>query len=128
MNLRDEPDLAYRGITPTVEKIEGNPWACEGAGDFPKITRADQVQYSPCMCVDIYRTKRSNTFLLVPRGANLSVVPHEILTSLGQLVCLSTRDLSEPLLRPDSTEINSELANQGVFSSAGLVPRPCWPS
>ena len=65
------------------------------------------------MCADIYRTNKSNTFLLVPRGANLGVVPDEILTDLGQPEFLNTRDLSEPLLRPDAAEINSELVSQG---------------
>ena len=65
------------------------------------------------MCADIYRTNKSNTFLLVPRGANLGVVPDEILTDLGQPEFLNTRDLSEPLLRPDVAEINCELESQG---------------
>jgi uncharacterized protein YcgL (UPF0745 family) len=42
------------------------------------------------MCADIYRTKRSDTFLLVPKGANLGAVPHEILTDLGQPEFLAT--------------------------------------
>jgi len=71
------------------------------------------------MCADIYRTKRSDTFLLVPRGANLGVVPDEILTDLGQPEFLTTRDLSEPLLRPDMAEINCELASQGFSVRQG---------
>jgi len=65
------------------------------------------------MCADIYRTNNANTFLLVPRGANLGAVPSEILTDLGQPIFLTTRDLSDPLLRPDTAEINSDLASQG---------------
>ena len=65
------------------------------------------------MRADIYRTKRSDTFLLVPQGADVRVVPREILTDSGQPVFLSTRDLNDPLLRPDISEINSELASQG---------------
>jgi len=65
------------------------------------------------MCADIYRTQTANTFLLVPRGAALDTVPAEILTGLGRAVFLNTRDVSDPLLRPDASEINSDLASRG---------------
>jgi uncharacterized protein YcgL (UPF0745 family) len=65
------------------------------------------------MCADIYRTQTANTFLLVPRGAALDTVPDEILTGLGRAVLLNTRDVSDPLLRADASEINSDLASHG---------------
>jgi len=66
------------------------------------------------MNADIYRTRAANAFLLVPQGSTLEHVPQEILIRVGPLaVFLNTRDLSEPLLRRDASEIKFELASQG---------------
>jgi|SRR5579862_1347726 len=95
------------------------PMRCKDDWGFPHVTRSAQVRYSHCMCADIYRTKDSNTFLLVPRGANLGAVPEAILNGLGHPVFLTTRDLNEPLLRSDTAAINSELASQGFSVREG---------
>jgi uncharacterized protein YcgL (UPF0745 family) len=65
------------------------------------------------MCADIYRTDRSNIFLLVPQGANLETLPPEAVGGLGQLLFMKTRDLNDPLLSVDTTAINAELDRQG---------------
>jgi uncharacterized protein YcgL (UPF0745 family) len=65
------------------------------------------------MCADIYRTRKANIFLLVPRGATLGMVPQIVLEGLGHPVFLNTRDLDDPLLSVDTTGIDSELASNG---------------
>ncbi len=65
------------------------------------------------MCADIYRTGKTNTFLLVPRGAGLDTVPPEVLRETGHPVFMSTRELCDPLLSIDTTLLQSQLASQG---------------
>ena len=65
------------------------------------------------MVADIYRTHRRKTFLLVPRGATIGDVPQEVLAALGHPIFLNTRNLDDPLLQVDTSDINSELSIQG---------------
>ena len=65
------------------------------------------------MCADIYRTQNANTFLLVPRGSALDGVPQSVLQALGHPVFMSSRDLSDPLLSVDTTQISLDITNQG---------------
>lgn len=65
------------------------------------------------VCADVYRTRKANTFLLVPRGVALSAVPREVLQGLGYPVFMSSREMDDPLLSVDTTGINSELSSQG---------------
>jgi uncharacterized protein YcgL (UPF0745 family) len=65
------------------------------------------------MIADIYRTNRSDVFLLVPTGNTLDIIPSETAAGLGRLTFLNTRNLDDPLLSVDASGINSELASQG---------------
>jgi uncharacterized protein YcgL (UPF0745 family) len=65
------------------------------------------------MFADIYRTCRSKTFLLVPRGAPIEKVPQDVLAALGSVVFLNTRNVNDPLLNVDTIAINSDLSLQG---------------
>jgi hypothetical protein len=65
------------------------------------------------MFADIYKTCRSNIFVLVPRGASLASIPTEIMAGLGHPLFLGTREISDPGFRADAFEIISELSSKG---------------
>jgi uncharacterized protein YcgL (UPF0745 family) len=65
------------------------------------------------MIADVYRTRKTNVFLLVPSGASLDGVPRQTFSELGHPIFLSTRELDDPLLTVDTVGINAELAAQG---------------
>ena len=65
------------------------------------------------MLADIYRTRKSNTFILVPSGSALAGVPREVLSKLGDPIFLNTRNLQDTSLGVDGEGIMSELITQG---------------
>ena len=65
------------------------------------------------MCADIYRTHLKSTFLVLPRGASLNTVPHEVLAGLGAPEFLNSRELDDQLLSVNTTGIRLDLTAQG---------------
>ncbi len=65
------------------------------------------------MIADIYRTRRTNTFILVPSGSTLAGVREEVISELGDATFLNTRNLKDTSLGIDAQGIISALKTQG---------------
>jgi len=65
------------------------------------------------MCADIYRTPKRNTFLLLPRGQSLGIVPQSLIEELGPPIFLKTRELCDPLLCIETDSLQQQLATRG---------------
>lgn len=63
--------------------------------------------------VDVYQTNEKGTFLFLPQGAPFSIVPRQVLDTVGLLQFFNTVELAPDMVGVKHSEIRADLERQG---------------
>ena len=63
--------------------------------------------------VDVYQTNEKGTFLFLPQGAPFSIVPRQVLDTVGLLQFFDTFELASDVVGAKHSEIRADLERLG---------------